>query len=159
LLKFFLFYGYNSYFLIWGANHQGDWEHISVAICDGKINFVIFHHHGLKKLFYPNELEMEDGHFVVYSALGTHGNYSSRGTKIVYPKGILTIDFCNSKGYSWKCYENLQPIGDMDQELMSSGSQPLSYLKQPWQNYAGAWGAVGKFDFTTGPLGPIRKKF
>lgn len=46
---------------------------------------------------------------------------------------------------------------DIDQELVSCGSNTLPYLKQKWKSHAGAWDAVGKFNLATGQLGPICK--
>jgi hypothetical protein len=155
-LKFYFFYGFSDN--IWKFNHQGDWEHISLVIVDGKLNSVFIKRHGTGIMVNSSELKWEDGHFVIYSAKGTHGNYPYSGKHkidvkktdfwkirdirdiINYGKGLKDVyDDCND-GYKWETYKNL-----------------LEVNKQPWKNYAGAWGGAGLISETTGPSGPWYK--
>lgn len=136
-LKYYFFFGYSRN---WESiNHQGDWEHISVGILNNKINFVIYFHHGKTTVVYPDKLKFGTlGHYVVYIANGSHGIYPQPGN---YPTKWPDVDHCDS-GYEWRMWENLKNLNN-----------------QPWKNFAGAWGGVGNFEYTTGPLGPYYKKF
>jgi len=54
---------------------------------------------------------------------------------------IIGTDETRDGGMEWVITQYVQELQD-----------------QPWKDYAGAWGEVGEFATTTGPLGPWYKK-
>ena len=121
-----------------------------------------------KTLVYPNKLNWgkDSLHFKVYSAKGTHGNYDKCGSykipdllqNIPIVNLLIHTDYCDYIGYEWDTYNNLQPLGNTDL-LFTYMLQLPWYLKQPWQNYARAWGKVGIDSDHTGLLGPFYQDF
>jgi hypothetical protein len=134
------FHGYNDAVTKF-ADHQGDWEHsTSVGTFSEESGYVLvgayLSAHGVSQYFLKDQLEMHDGHYVVYSAKGSHASYPKEGT---FNHGW---DKTARGGVIWKTEANYQPLGF-----------------QPWKDFAGAWGEVGLRADTTGPLGPWYKRY
>ncbi|WP_395847876.1 hypothetical protein [Cystobacter fuscus] len=138
--QYWLFYGYNESTHLISFSHQGDWEDIIVHTDNGLITGASLSAHG-ERTFHPvSSLQTYvDGNIqvlVVYVAKGTHalyptvGNFHTGGT-----------DETRDGGVEWVITHDVQELQD-----------------QPWKDYAGAWGEVGEFATTTGPLGPWYKK-
>jgi Vacuolar protein sorting-associated protein 62 len=137
-IQYWVFYGYNV--ATWPARHQGDWEHATAVLKHGVfIGAYMFQHTG-SEYYSAEELEYQRGHWVVYSARGTHANHPRAGS-FWYPGGR---EHTSADGPRMRTWLNIHLLKN-----------------QPWKDYAGAWGEVGigLVDFTTGPLGPWHKRF
>jgi hypothetical protein len=82
-----------------------------------------------------------DSPYRVFSARGTHGSYESAGRFSTSCATRLATYRYTGYGKAWRAWMALAPV---------SG--------QPWYGLGGAWGEVGYFADTTGPLGPSRFK-
>lgn len=134
--EFWIFFANNH---VTGGSHQGDWERVILDIRDNKIvGAWLSQHTGLT--YYPLDIEEKSGTqtLTVYCSKGTHAIYASTGSF----SRTGGSDETSAKGYQWK-------ITDCVEELTA----------QPWVKYAGAWGEVGMYAYTTGPLGPGHKVF
>jgi len=141
LIRYWYFFGYNE---IPGTrnvgmlgNHQGDWESIILRVnkVDGKISGATYKGHG--KGTDVTNVPLENGRPVVFISMGTHASYPTVGT--FHTAGV---DKTARGGVRWETQHNLQPLE-----------------RQPWKDFAGAWGSVGKLPHTTGPLGPWHKRW
>lgn len=141
-LTYWLFFPYNEKYPV---NHEGDWEHISLKLDENyKPQRVKYFQHDAcggesKKWDYAHKLF---GHPVVYTALGGHASYYRPEDHDIctvdpFPGGPLDDDKVSDEGARWYT-EN-------------SG---VNVKKATWYRYGGAWGEVGDFKETTGPLGP-----
>lgn len=129
-ITYWFFFGYNDGFL--SQNHQGDWEHISLTFdLEKRLKHVYMAAHGSPTRYDKSSVRFIDEHPIVYSAKGSHASYPRPG---IYHFGT---DHTEDGGYRWQTWLNCQPLKN-----------------QPWRNFAGAWGEVGEFSSTTGPLGP-----
>jgi len=138
--QFWMFYGYNYwYFAPVSESHQGDWESVTLQVIDNNITGAWLSAHGADTFYSKKDLIVEVNGNVqtlyVYSARGSHANYNSPGDY-----HYLNKDHAADGGYQWV-------ISDKTESLET----------QPWRDYAGAWGEVGEFKATTGPLGPWYK--
>jgi len=169
-ITYWFFYGYsrpNKPFL--GLNvagrlsHEGDWENIDVAFdAAGNPKAVYFYGHGHPRPKPWRQVcklvgEVEDcdtslpGRPVVYSALFSHASYSTpdeeRDAESRVCKKVI-VQICSydlrDRGFLW---DPLAEPGDL-----------RNARDEPWYGFGGAWGAVGHFKDTTGPLGPSRYK-
>lgn len=135
VIQYWLFYGYNN--AIGTINHQGDWEHATALLKNGELVGAILSQHESSEFVSVDELEFEGQHWVAYSAKGTHANHPRAGW-FWYAGGI---EYTSSAGPRMRTWLNLKLLEN-----------------QPWKDYAGAWGEVGIFASTTGPLGPWHKR-
>jgi hypothetical protein len=116
-------------------DHQGDWEHVTAIVVKGKLSGVYFAgHEGPPRWVEKSKLTIKNNRVVVYCARGTHASYPHAG------KFNSGIDITGN-GYEWDTGANLAAL-----------------VSQPWRDYAGAWGKVGKAAWSTGPLGPWHKR-
>jgi hypothetical protein len=138
--QYWLFYGYD-YSSVLGLNfsHQGDWESVTLDIKNQAIEGAWLSAHGVDIYYKKRDLQIvTEGHtqtLLVYSARGTHAMYNKPGDF-----HILNTDHTSAAGTQWV-------ITDLEIDLK----------KQPWREFAGAWGTVGHIAPTTGPLGPLFK--
>lgn len=143
VMQYWFFYGYNRGLPDLKINHQGDWEHVRIRVKDGKAVDVRLSAHGDLPTLPVGKLRSEAGRPVVFVAKGTHAMYAEPGTH------RLGMDVTAEGGPRWD--------GWNEKTLL-----PLD--AQPWKDYAGAWGQVGKLGLagispdTTGPLGPWHKR-
>ena len=144
-IDFWLFFGYD--FASFGS-HQGDWEHVMVKLVNKKIAGAWLSHHSNFTYFKASDLDIAEvggrPRLKVFCAKGSHAMYATTGlhkTDFIIEIDHLISDNASDKGYRWKVSDN------------------RIYLRnQPWKNFAGAWGEVGLWGVTTGPLGPWYKK-
>ena len=113
--------------------HEGDWERITVYL-DGKGDAakpasVGFYRHATNSYKPWDTIEKDEGHPVVYCAIGSHASLPT--------PGFGFIDVGDPKGPRWRTWTELERIED-----------------QPWYGFGGAWGRIGKVRDSTGPLGP-----
>jgi Protein of unknown function (DUF3892)/Vacuolar protein sorting-associated protein 62 len=135
VIQYWWFFGYND-----GPsaqNHQGDWEHASAVVKDASLIGAYLSAHGRATYYDRSELEPGQGdQIVVYVARGSHAAYSSVRD---FP---FDFDKTDAGGPQWDTSQYLLPLRD-----------------RPWKAFAGAWGEVGQFADTTGPLGPWHKRY
>lgn len=129
-IQYWWFLGYNNGYF----KHHGDWEHCTTVIQGGAFAGAYLAAHRDTTLYKPPDLEWKQGRFIVYMANGSHASYPKVGTFLPY------ADSTKKGGVEWETWQLLGFVED-----------------QPWKNFAGAWGEVGEFEFTTGPLGPWHK--
>jgi hypothetical protein len=139
-VQYWWFFGYNDT-VVPGINHQGDWEHVTCWVYNGAVRSVFFSAHTGGTTRQSGGFSLIGQRPVVFIALGTHAAYWSSGVQ-TYPIG-LGLSFVDGTDYGrrWDTCLYLRPLAS-----------------QPWKDYAGAWGEVGNFDTTTGPLGPWHKR-
>lgn len=142
--EYWLFFGYNAAPF---GNHEGDWECVKVNWDKDKhvISSVWLSQHDSGALYYPEDVNVKYGdkpEITVYCAVGSHGFYNAPGT---YPRTVFGLTF-NDKtsdgGYDWEITRRVDFL--IDEQAI-------------WKYFAGAWGEVGEFSWTTGPLGPWQK--
>ena len=138
--EFWVFYGYDEA----GAagvsfSHQGDWERIILDIIDDNIQGAWLSQH-TNLIYYPAEqLEISKSNGIqtlkVYSAEGSHAHYNKAGDfSILDIMGIdIDKDHTRDGGYQWNITKNVLPLE-----------------QQEWKDYAGAWGEIGTFFFSSG---------
>lgn len=130
------------------GSHQGDWECVEVELDDnGKIKRAGLSCHTGTNNYPANELEIVHGkkdELTVYCAKGSHAFYNKPGKyPTLHPFGIaLDYDYTDNMGYDWVATNCVVSLTDPS---------------QVWKYFAGAWGEVGLWKETTGPLGPWQK--
>ncbi len=133
-ILYWFFYELNWWKCIF--THQGDWEHITLLFQGRNItvnsapDYVYFAQHdsGIIVPFEALSFE-EETHPVIFVCRDGHPCCHSVRRPSEYP-------------LQWKTWEN-------DTQLVTE------FI---WRDYAGAWGEVGEFKFSTGPLGPMFKR-
>lgn len=141
-LFFWFFYIYNWHIFF---AHEGDWEHITLYFrreafySGGRPQFVFFAAHN-KGLFlpasHPSITWIEETHPKVYVSHWGHPSYPAVPA---HRRTEYTI--------RWETWKH----GEIPAEIPA-------VEKQPWALYDGAWGEIGDWVHSTGPLGPIFKR-
>lgn len=142
--EYWFFYGYNDVDTgMFQGSHQGDWERITLDIVNNRMEGVWLDQHGHSKYYTLDQLDVTESNGIqvlrIFSARGTHTTYEKVG-QFKREDPLLSHDHTDN-GYQWEITKKVEQLAD-----------------QPWILYAGAWGEVGMFDFTTGPLGPWYKR-
>jgi hypothetical protein len=135
-IYYWFFYGYSD--SVGAFNHQGDWEHITVKVNDRGVEGAFFAAHNERRYVRKKEMHFKNGAIEVFSAKGSHASFPQEGNFTVC--GWPSADETKRGGKTWETSAGLFPLGEA-----------------PWKDYAGAWGEIGAFDCTTGPLGPLFK--
>lgn len=152
-VDFWLFFGYNE---VGALAHQGDWEHVMVEVVNDKIRGAWLSQHSSfsfhpSPAIYRSSSELDLSYsangkqkLTVYCARGTHAIYPTYGDHVHLDiAGIpIGVDHTSNDGHKW---------------IVTDFQRPLS--TQPWKLFAGAWGEVGEFADSTGPLGAWYKRF
>jgi hypothetical protein len=139
-IQYWWFNGYNDGPLSGGGdNHQGDWEHITIQIKNGAPKAIYFAAHGEPMRVALSKVRWKGNRPIVYSAVGSHASYPRPGKWSLFGPAIK--DETKEGGRVWETVHSL-----------------ASVRSQPWRDFAGAWGEVGEFAHTTGPLGPWHKR-
>ena len=145
VLTFWFFYVYNWHVFF---AHEGDWEHISLYFDRGRRDgirkpYAIYYaaHNG-GEVYFDNE-QRSPVHWVD----GTHPRvYVNHWGHPCHPRVARHLQ--RQYKDSWRTWE-ASPTGD---HLLDIG-------KAEWRDYCGAWGEVGQWVHSTGPLGPNFKRF
>lgn len=146
IISYWLFFGFNN---ITFGSHQGDWECITVELENGtnRIKKVVASSHVSNNTYSESELEIihgEKDELTIYCAMGTHALFNKPGD---HPHRVLIFnvnDHTDAKGYKWTVTDRTESLAD---------SRLL------WKYFAGAWGEIGLFSWTTGPLGAWYKSY
>ena len=140
-IQYWFLYAYD--FTSLDANHEADWEHITVT-ADSAGNFVSawYAQHNGGTRYGAAALRWSGTHPVVYASLGTHASYPSAGSFYVSESGLT--DTTADGG----------PIWDGAASFINVGEKAHPMNGQGFIRYGGRWGEIGAFAFTTGPLTP-----
>lgn len=141
-LQVWYFFPYNDN--IASANHEGDWEHMTLSITEDLALASVFYatHDDGHRLDDLAAIELVDGtHPVGYVADGSHATYEAPGD---HP-GPAVPDHAYADGPRWPTWRNAINVGDIGHILGG----------QAWAGYGGRWGEVGELSFTSGPPGPM----
>ena len=121
-LVYFFFYPYNRgktmLNSVWG-NHVGDWEHVTVRINAQTLEpiaLALSAHAGGETIDWADIGKTPDGHPIVYSAWGSHANYSQPGAHVyntiqVPPLDDIQVTDRTSSavdGVAWDTWTNLE---------------------------------------------------
>jgi hypothetical protein len=142
-LQVWLFYAYNDF--IASANHEGDWEHMTISIAADETLVSVFYatHHDGFRVDDMTKLAFVDGHVVGYVADGSHATYDRAGT---FNLGVVGVDdHTYEDGPRWQTWTNFMNVGDVGHIAND----------QTWAAYGGRWGEVGELEDTSGPTGPM----
>jgi hypothetical protein len=132
-VTFWFFYGFNDAPTQF-ADHEGDWERISIRLDAGdRPTAVAYFQHSGHCVLPWGDAPHDGDRPVGYSAIGSHATYSTVGDGNDRSAG----DRDTEAGPQWRTWENLLPVRE-----------------QGWYGYGGAWGEVGELEYTTGVLGP-----
>lgn len=117
-LSYFVFTPYNKSKEILGiefGNHIGDWEHITIRLMKENINssiswrpiIVCYSAHDFINCYSWNNIEKIDAtHPVAYTALGSHGMWSTEGQHIYINAFIVKLTDECSQGTAWDLWKN-----------------------------------------------------
>lgn len=142
-LQVWTFFPYNDFFA--SANHEGDWEHVTISIALDETfvsAFYATHHTGLR-IDDPTKIAWSGTHPVGYVADGSHATYPTVGAQSTGFPGV--DDHTYDNGPVWRTWENYKNLGAIGHVLN----------EQTWASYGGRWGEVGELDDTSGPVGPM----
>jgi hypothetical protein len=139
-IQYWFFYPYNDF--IASANHEADWEHITVTT-DGAGNFqsAWYAQHSDGVRFTASQLLWNGTHPVVYSADGSHASYPAVGDWALI---LGAYDHTYGGGPVWQTWTNWVNVGE-------KGAPRNGQL---FIKYGGRWGEVGELEDTSGPQGP-----
>lgn len=142
-LQVWTFFPYNDF--IASANHEADWEHVTISIADDQTfvsAFYATHNSGLR-VDDPLLIEWSGTHPIGYVADGSHATFPTVGAQ---PTGVPGVDdHTYANGPVWRTWENFVNLGQVGHVLNG----------QTWARYGGRWGEVGMLDETSGPPGPM----
>ena len=117
-LSYFVFTPYNKSKEILGmefGNHIGDWEHMTVRLLKETVNgsvswrpvIVCYSAHDFINCYSWNDVEKIDAtHPVAYTALGSHGMWSTEGKHIYVNAFVVKLTDECSRGTAWNLWEN-----------------------------------------------------
>lgn len=141
-LQVWYFFPYNDN--IGSANHEADWEHLTVSVSEDLDLVSVFfatHNDGHRIDDRALLTFVEDTHVVGYVADGSHATYEKAGD---HP-GPVVDDHAYEGGPAWRTWQNFANLGQVGKILGD----------QDWARYGGRWGEVGATDITSGPPGPM----
>jgi hypothetical protein len=125
------------------ANHQGEWEGISVLLDLSLDKKGLLQHRAIAVYTAAHESgewhcasdmrKTSAGHFEVFSAWGTHATYSESGRHRV---GLIFHDLTDN-GRSWQSWVGLR-----------------AFANEPYVGFKGRWGPAGFLFSTSGPYAP-----
>jgi hypothetical protein len=142
-LQVWYFFPFNDFISV--ANHEADWEHVTISIAEDLTfvsAFFATHNTGLR-FDDPTKLEWNDTHVIGYVADGSHATYPTAGT---HGTGVTGADDHTYKnGPVWTTWTNFVNLGQQGKVLGG----------QTWAAYGGRWGEIGNLDDTSGPPGPM----
>jgi hypothetical protein len=117
VIQYWYFYAYNSQL----NDHEGDWESVTLYLKDGQPLYAAYSAHAGRALHAWNTLNFQDGHPLVYIALGSHANYSKPGAV-----QLPDVFFAESKRIGQHAGATPWASEEIDQQL--------------WLSFQGHWG-------------------
>jgi hypothetical protein len=146
-IQYWFFYSYNG---IMGhppftAEHEGDWEHVTVRVADNGQPFKMYYsaHDGegsWYRLGPGSQVTLIDGsHPVVYSAYHSHASYPTAGRIVRHGAAIDLPDDRTAEG---------GPELDISQRLRLIALGDAVVREQEWVHFSGTWGRAAS------PFGP-----
>jgi hypothetical protein len=133
-ITYWFFYAFNDAPAA-AADHEGDWERISIRLDERNRPTAVayYQHDTFQEVAWP-DVPRRNGRPVAYVASGTHAMYPRPGT---YPLRLGAVDRAPADGIAWSTADRLVDV-----------------RSQGWYGFGGAWGEIGEFSHSTGPLGP-----
>jgi hypothetical protein len=137
-LVYFFFYPYNRgkeiLSSVWG-NHVGDWEHVTIRIKTATLTpsqAALSAHAGGEVLPWSDLEKTADGHPIVYSAWGSHANYSSAGDhtyKTISVPPLADINITDrtsnsSDGVAWDTWNQIETFDHYAGRGLGSAAWP-----------------------------------
>jgi hypothetical protein len=159
-IQYWFFYPYNDF--VAKANHEGDWEHITVTLNPDQTFESAWYaqHESGKRYFTKDDMRrlqsdpwcrfVDGTHPVVYSADGSHASYpdAKKGQVCTFSLSgasvTLPADNTYDGGPIWKTWKKLVNVGEKDAPLNG----------QEFILFGGLWGEIGMTKWTSGPHGP-----
>lgn len=146
VIQYWINYYFNNHPML---SHEGDWELIEVELDAGlQPSRVSVSQHGYGKMRQWRDVEVRDGHPVLYVGRGSHTNYFEPGdhaieiTGLPNPLVIDEVDACEDGSIS---KPTVLPL-------------PESSLDLPgyrWLQFRGRWGEVNGLSEADPPAGPV----
>ncbi|KAK1704431.1 hypothetical protein BDP67DRAFT_212852 [Colletotrichum lupini] len=157
------------------GDHVGDWEHNMIRFHDGKPTGIYYSQHssGSAYKWDDNDLSVEDGRPIVYSAWGSHANWASPGDHV---HDSVLLDYCDA-GKIWDpvssaYYYKFDPETSLLTSIFPPGAEASINLTS-FLYYSGIWGDFqypddhprqkivpyfGLKRYVSGPTGPTTKQ-
>ncbi|MDO8737256.1 MAG: hypothetical protein Q7K29_09295 [Thermoleophilia bacterium] len=146
VIQYWINYYFNNHPLL---SHEGDWELIEVELDgDGQPGRVSASQHGYGKMRHWRDVEIRDGHPVIYVGRGSHANYFEPGSHTVEASGLPMPMFIDEAD----AYEDGRVTNP--RVLPLSGSD-LDLPGQRWLRFRGRWGEVNDTPGADPPAGPV----
>lgn len=148
-IQYWFFYPFSGNISPWPLNitHEGDFEHITVRLDQGKIVGIFYSVHDKEGYWvHPTGYLTAEGHPIVYSAYHSHASYPTSGHKDRENIGTDPTSFAPDNtaygGPTWRTWEKLEVV---DQ------------TRPNWMAFSGRWGPLGAIDASSGPYGLLFK--
>lgn len=146
VIQYWINYYFNNHPLL---SHEGDWELVEVELTgDGQPGRVSVSQHGYGKMRHWQDVEVRDGHPVIYVGRGSHANYFEPGSHSVEVSG-LPIPMFIDEADAYEAGRVTTP-----RVLPLSGSA-MDLPGQRWLNFRGRWGEMNGSPDADAPLGPV----
>ncbi|MBI5871386.1 MAG: hypothetical protein HZB44_10620 [Actinobacteria bacterium] len=146
VLQYWINYYFNNHPLL---SHEGDWELVEVEL-DGSAQpvRVSVSQHGYGKLRHWRDVEVRDGHPVIYVGRGSHANYFEPGSHSVEASGLpvpMFIDEADTYEGGRMTMPRVLPLAGAATDIPG----------QRWLSFPGRWGEVNGAPEADPPLGPV----
>ncbi|MHB9112787.1 MAG: hypothetical protein ACYC4D_09235 [Thermoleophilia bacterium] len=146
VIQYWINYYFNNHPLL---SHEGDWELVEVELDgSGQPGRVSVSQHGYGKMRNWRDVEVRDGHPVIYVGRGSHANYFEPGSHSVETSGLPIPMFIDEAD----TYEGGRVT--MPKVLPLPGSA-IDIPGQRWLSFRGRWGEVNGAPEGDPPLGPV----
>lgn len=146
VIQYWINYYFNNHPML---SHEGDWELVEVELDgSGQPGRVSVSQHGYGKMRHWRDVEVRDGHPVIYVGRGSHANYFEPGSHSVEASGLPMAMFIDEAD----AYKDDRVM--MPRVLPLSGSA-MDLPGQRWLNFRGRWGEMNGSPDADAPSGPV----
>jgi len=146
VIQYWINYYFNNHPLI---SHEGDWELVEVELDDGSQPArVSVSQHGYGKMRHWQDVDVRDGHPVIYVGRGSHANYFEPGSHSVEASGLpveMFIDEADTCEDGRLVHPQVQPLTGSDLDMPG----------QRWLRFRGRWGEMNDLPEADAPAGPV----
>ena len=159
-LQYWFFYPYNDNAA--SANHEGDWESITVRLHhNGTVSGVFLCAHGDCSTFYTtNSISwLDTTHPIVWVADGSHASYPNESTcddASIWDEGVVGNNCQTVDAHRWFTWAGGQQgrSGHQGGGVINVGEREFPLNGQVFIQYYSRWGERGETDGTSGPRTP-----
>ncbi|MHB8792042.1 MAG: hypothetical protein ACYC6O_01700 [Thermoleophilia bacterium] len=145
VIQYWINYYFNNHPML---SHEGDWELVEVELDgSGQPGRVSVSQHGYGKMRHWGDVDVRDGHPVIYVGRGSHANYFEPGSHSVEASGLPMPMFIDEAD----TYEGGRVTNP--RVLPLSGSA-IDIAGQRWLSFSGRWGEVNGAPEADAPAGP-----